>query len=285
MICKCAHHWGVISLLSVILTTQGFGAYDINNGGFELFEYNAAFDINTPTDWQHENFTAVVSHFQPDRGRGSYWKISNLFPYKGSYFLVLSTGDVSPEPDHAKVQQTITVSAGNTLIGAYFFGAYDYLPYNDYGEIRLTPVADPNLHELKLVHVAVSDVGSYGSMKSWERFAHTFEANQAGTYNLTIEVRDVGDAQVNSYLAVDGLVLCENASGGGDINLDCTTDFQDFALLAEDWLCDCNNPINYQDPNNNCQFGIDLTGDGFIDTNDLEIMSQYWLEGVKEPEE
>lgn len=282
MSCKCTHLWNAISLIAVVLTTQGFCASDVNNGRFELFDYNDVLDINVPTGWQYENYTAVVGHFQPDP-EVALWKINHLFPFEGSRFLMLSTGDLlTSEPVYAKVQQTISIEAGDTLIGAYFFGTYDWFHWDDFGEIRLTPVTDQNLQELKLVHMAVQDVGDYGSMKSWEKFAYTFEANQAGAYNLTIEVSDVDDQRYNSYFAVDGLVLCENASGGGDLNLDCTTDFQDFALLASDWLCDCNDPNKYNDPNDNCRLDVDLTRSGLVDANDLQIMSEYWLEGIKE---
>ena len=292
---KCAHLWSAISLLSLLLTTQVQAAPDPCNGRFELYDFYAPLDINIPTGWQRENYTAVVGHFVPHplnegegQGVGLDWLLDpciGLFPYEGNHFLVLSTGNIPDNPDirGAKVWQPITVAAGDTLIGAYFFGTYEapFRVENDFGEIKLVA---PSLQELVLVHVDVEDVGVRSSMKGWKRFEYTFGANQAGTYDLTIRVQDWTDAFYNSYFAVDGLVLCENASGGGDINLDCTTNFQDFALLAAGWLCDCNDPDNYNDPDPNsiCRLDIDLTGGGLVDFNDLRIMTEYWLEGTKE---
>jgi hypothetical protein len=305
MNCKCAHFWGAISLLSLCLTVQGFGAPDVTNGRFELYDYNQILDINTPTDWQCENYTAVVGYFVPQPGRGATtnWRINlqtGLLPFEGEHFLVLSTGNVSQPVQYAKVWQSITVQAGEKLTGVYFFGTCDYIQsypsFNDWGEITLVHETDPN-QDVNLVHVAVEDVGSFGigdngSMSGWKRFEYVFDANHTGTYNLIILVSDYGDLDYESYLAVDGLVLCHNPPVTGDLNCDCTVDFQDFALLAADWLCDCNDPNVhndpqskpdlYNDPNFNCLLGTDLTGDGPVDTNDLQVMSEHWLEGTKE---
>ena len=296
---KCVHLWGAISLLFLFLTihTVPVSAQEPNNGRFELFDANVS-DFNTPTGWLCENYTAVAGHFVPyplTRSEGQdvelHWRLDpciGLFPYEGNYFLVLSTGNILSNPGvrYAQVKQTITVAAGDTLIGAYFFGTYEapVTVYNDYGEIRLVPIGNPSLHELVPVHITVQDVGVLSSMKGWKRFEYAFDANKAGTYDLTIRVQDWGDAQYNSYFAVDGLVLCENASGGGDINLDCTTNFYDFAPFAAGWLCNCNDPNNYNDPdpNSSCRLDIDLAGGGLIDTNDLQIMAEHWLEGTKE---
>jgi hypothetical protein len=299
MSCKCAHFWGVISLISLFLIIPAQAATpDPCNGRFELYEFSVLYDTNIPVGWEHTNYTAVVGHFIPNpldsyEGQGSdlNWLLDpciGLFPYEGDYFLVLSTGNIryyTRNTLYAKVWRPITVADGDKLIGAYFFGTYEApeTVYNDYGEIRLIP-ADSNLPQLVPVHITVQDVGRQSSMKGWKRFEYTFNANQAGLYTLTILVQDVVDALYNSYFAVDGLVLCKDACGGGDISLDCTTNFSDFALLAKGWLYNCNDPNNYNnpDPNSGCRLDIDLTGGGFIDFNDLQIMTDHWLEGTQE---
>lgn len=306
MNCKCAHFWGAISLFSLVLTVQVQAIPDPYNGRFELYDYNGTLDINTPTGWQHENYTAVVGHFipQPENGTTTNWRINlqtGLLPFEGEHFLVLSTGNVPRQPvEYAKVWQSITVQAGEKLTGVYFFGTCDYIQsypsFNDWGEITLVHETDPN-QDVNLVHVAVEDVGSFGvgdngSMSGWKRFEYVFDANHTGTYNLIILVSDYGDIAYDTYFAVDGLVLCHNPPVTGDLSCDCTVDFQDFALLAADWLCDCNDPSVhndpqskpdlYNDPNSNCLLGTDLTGDGPVDTNDLQVMSEHWLEGTKE---
>lgn len=286
MNCKCAHFWGAISLLSVFLTTQVISAP--YNGRFELFDYNDTIDINTPTGWQYENYTDVVGHFipHPEPGETTNWRINlqtGLLPFEGEHFLVLSTGDMPEQVAYAKVWQSITVGAGDKLTGVYFFGTCDYKPYNDFAYIKLIPPRnDPNLSEVNIVQISIQDLGDFSSMSGWERFEKTFDVNQAGTYDLTILVSDYGDAIWDTYFAVDGIVLCHNPPPAGDLSCDCTVNFEDFALLAVDWLCDCNNPNVYNDPNSNCLLGTDLTGDGPVDTKDLQIMSEYWLEGTKE---
>lgn len=288
MNCKCAHFWGAMSLLSVFLTIQAQAIPDPCNGRFEFFDYNSVLDINTPTDWQCENYTDVVGHFipHPEQGGFTNWRIdttNGLFPFEGEHFLVLSTGDIRPEPSYAKAWQTITVEAEDKLTGVYFFGTCDYKPYYDFAYIKLIPPpGDLNLSEVNVVQISISDLGDFSSMSGWKRFEYTFDVNQAGTYDLTILVGDYVDAVWDTYFIVDGIVLCHNPPPAGDLSCDCTVDFQDFAFLAKDWLCDCNDPDSYKDPNTNCLLGTDLTGDGPVDINDLQVMSEHWLEGTKE---
>ena len=208
---------------------------------------------------------------------------SGLFPFEGEHFLVLSTGDVPRGSAGAKVQQSITVDAGDKLTGVYFFGTCDYWDYNDFAYIKLIPQpGDSNLSEISIVEISVWDVGDYSSLSGWKRFEQVFDTNQAGTYNLTIAVGDYGDAVWDTYMVVDGIVLCHDPPAAGDLSCDCTVNFQDFAFLAADWLRDCNDPNVYYDPNSHCLLGTDLTGDGPVDINDLQVMSEYWLEGIKE---
>ena len=63
----------------------------------------------------------------------------------------------------------------------------------------------------------------------------------------------------------------------GDINHDCLVNLRDFSWLATDWLKNCNDPNYSSDPNSNCYKGTDLNGDGPVDLNDLEIMSDNWI--------
>ena len=305
MNCKCTHLWGVMGLLSLFLTIQVQAAPDPCNGRFEFYDFNDVLEINTPTGWQHENYTAVVGQFKPGRGGVNHWRIDpniGLFPFEGNYFLVLSTGGVVPEPNHAKVWQNINIEAGNKLTGVYFFGTRDYINpmyyprFNDWAEIKLIPT-DSNPQGINLVHVTVEDMGSFGygdngSMSGWKRFEYTFDADQAGNYDLIISVSDYWDADYDTYFAIDGLVLCQNPPQSGDLSCDCTVNFQDFALFAADWLYDCNDPSIhndpnsdpnlYNDPNTNCLLGTDLSKNGPVDINDLQIMTEHWLEGTKE---
>jgi hypothetical protein len=311
MNCKCVHLWGAMSLLFVFLTTQSQAIPDPCNGRFELYDFNDVLDINTPTGWQHENYTAVVSQFvplvQPGRGGVNHWRINpniGLFPFEGNYFLILSTGNIAPDPNYAKVWQNIDIEAGDKLTGVYFFGTRDYVNtapeyyprFNDWADIKLKPT-DSNLQGINLVHVTVENMGSFdygdnGSMSGWKRFEYTFDTNQAGNYDLVISVSDYLDNEYDTYFAVDGLVLCQNPPQSGDLSCDCTVNFQDFALFAADWRYNCNDPHVhndpssdpnlYNDPNTNCLLGTDFSGNGPVDIDDLQILTDYWLEGIKE---
>lgn len=69
----------------------------------------------------------------------------------------------------------------------------------------------------------------------------------------------------------------------GDFNRDCVVGFTDFAILVNDWLYDCSDPnVYYNDPNRNCHLGTDLTGDGWVDWDDLRIFQQYWQKSYLE---
>ena len=260
----------------------------IYNGDFEgeveLIEQNdpGVYDFNAPIGWERENYTAVVERFVPN-GRSTYWLIdpnTELYPFDGNFYLLLSTGDYRPEPGEdmkTKVSQIITVSAGQTIKGVYFFGTCDYLHWDDTAEIVMLSENDTN--DVNLVQVSVADVGDYSSAIGWQKFEYIFAADQAGTYELNISIWDVDDGVLNSYFAVDSLILCDSAIGAADIDMDCTVNFKDFTLLANDWLQDCSDPNYLEDPNNNCWYGTDIDDNGPVDANDLYMMSQFWLDG------
>lgn len=285
-----------IFLLSGLFISSAF--CDPNNGRFELYDYNETLQINSPSYWYHDsNYAEVVEFLTP---RSPLWKLkTDLLPFEGDYFLLISTGiedtsTISEDSQGSKVWQSINAEAGNKLTGVYFFGTMDYSWYVDWGEIKLIPLENPN-EAIEVVYVTVEDVGSYGSgdkgsMSGWKKFEYTFETT--GVYELNISVNDYYDSSFDSFLAVDGVALCRNPSGEGDFNCDCTVNFEDFAFLAADWLCDCNDPdvLNdpesdpdfYNDPNSNCLLGTDMNKNGPVNFADLKIMSENWLDGIKE---
>lgn len=256
---------------------------DIVNGGFEQSEPNAAIDANVPTDWQRENYAAVVSNFvpQPERGNTDDWKIDiveGLDPFEGQSFVVLSTGDILPDPMYGRISQQIEVFAGQRLAGMYFFGTCDYIPFGDYAIITLTPDSNSSLRDIVLLSMNVDDVGSFSSMDGWGVFEHTFSQEEAGAYELALSVSDLSDIIYKSYLAVDNITLCY-APEYGDLNYDCRVNFFDFAFISNDWLNDCSDPNYFSDPNSLCEFGTDIDGDGPVDADDLYWMNQDWLTG------
>jgi len=256
---------------------------DIVNGGFEQSEPNDMLDFDPPFGWERENYAAVVNNFvpQPERGSTENWKIdvqAGLGPFEGQSFVVLSTGDVESDPMYAEIRQQIEISAGQKLTGVYFFGTCDYIPFNDYATITLVPDPNSSLTDIILINISVTDVGNYGSTDGWGLFEHTFSEAEAGTYEIVLLVHDVDDNIFKSYLAVDNITLCSPPEYG-DINHDCQVNMLDFAFMAVDWSNDCSDPNYLSDPNNRCQYGTDINGDGPVDINDLWLMAENWLTG------
>ena len=283
-----------VFLISSLFITSAFcGIY---NGNFEVFDHNETCDINTPSNWFCDaNYISCVGSLEP---ASATWKIDTpLLPFKGSYFLLLSTGDhrMCQASSGAKVWQFLDVEAGNTLKGVFFFGTVDWNPFPDWGTITVKLLDNPD-EPIEIVYVQVEDVGSYGSgdtgsMSGWKSFEYTFET--AGTYELDIMVCDYSDTAYDTFFAVDNLVLCSsNAAAMGDFNGDCSVNFADFAYFASDWLFNCEDPEVHNDPESDpdyynapysfCLLGTDMNDDGPVDVNDLKIMAENWLLGVEE---
>ncbi|WP_146659849.1 hypothetical protein [Anaerohalosphaera lusitana] len=285
----------------------------LENGSFELTaEPNSVPDFYPPLSWEHENYAAVVEEFIPNPNQRNesainwpdkYFEVG-LQPLDGEKFLLLSTGDVEPDVSQAKVSQQIEALPGQTLQGWFFFGTFDFEPYSDQAHIILKKEGDPNYSTgVLLAGLDVSelpeaedydttvDVGTYGSMQGWQRFSHIFTEETAGSYELEISVTDIQDKWYRSYLAVDALQLCQ-APFEGDLNFDCYVDLQDYAIVADQWLCDCTDPNNLPDPND-CPWEMtddgsiiadlegDIDGDDVVDPNDLQIIQDNWLSGEK----
>jgi hypothetical protein len=249
---------------------------DFNNPSFELYyDVNESPDFNAPTNWERTNYTSVVSRFNY---RGTNWRLDpniGLIPYEGNYFVLLSS--VNGGGFYSEIRQEITINADDRLTGAYFFGTDDYRPYDDWAVIQLVMPDTNDVVGPNIVDVNVADVQSYGSMRGWKRFDYVFDANQAGTYDLKIAVFDKSDTILASYFAVDGLLICPNSPVFGDINADCDINFLDFAMLANDWMCDCNDSSIFNDPNHNCVHGTDFDESNFVDFDDLQVIIDNWL--------
>jgi hypothetical protein len=83
-------------------------------------------------------------------------------------------------------------------------------------------------------------------MLDWQTFSHTFDSNDAGRYKLVLIIENGGDHMLPSFLLVDGFSIVPgvpepicNYVIAGDLNDDCKVNFADFAILAENWLVDC----------------------------------------------
>lgn len=193
--------------IGVLISTTYAAA--ISNPGFEQKLEDVSEWYDPPAYWQYENYANVVEQFASSSPPTS-WSIDT--PYEGDSFVILATGEAMGEVKDAdytysKLWQEATFQAGRTLSFAWFFGTYDWRPYNDYAVASLVPVdALAGLTVIELVNIDVDDVGSYGATHGWQTVEFTFDATNAGRYNLTFEVHDVIDKITSSYFAIDGIV-------------------------------------------------------------------------------
>lgn len=252
----------------------------ILNGNFEIFEPNENPPVNLPVDWECENHVVVDSNLVPvaDNRGGKNWKIdyvTGLQPFDGSYFVILNSGGLSPGVK-SKISQTVEFFPGQKFSGAYFFGTYDYLGWDDQAWFILEAV-DSNNSNIIIVDISVGDVGDYSSTEGWETFEHIFSAEEAGVYNISISVENTGDNQLASFFAVDGLEVC-TIPLYGDVNSDCKVDLVDFDMLSQDWMlfdpCSVSHP---SDPNYWRQYETNFDGIEPVDEGDLSLMVEYWL--------
>jgi hypothetical protein len=234
-----------VALMVAACSASGQIPNDVNNGSFEA-------DVNSPLYWD-VNSTGLDPEISQTFGTNEHGSDPNVIvnPYDGEYFVVLRTGKDESSPRFSEISQRITVNAGRTLKGVYFFSTSDYMPYNDKAFIKLIPDSGSGLSEISLAYKDVSTVGDHGAMTGWAMFSHTFDSHDAGSYKLTLKVQDAIDGRFPSYLLVDAVDIVV-APGcyyilAGDINGDCRTDFLDLEQMASQWLniCDdltwCNN--------------------------------------------
>jgi hypothetical protein len=171
----------------------------IMNGGFEA-------DANTPASWESSGRPAEIRQsFTTFDSRGQ--ANITLLPFEGQNFVLLKSGGGTPDTNHGQLSQQITVEAGQTLSGVFFFAAGDYIPFNDTATIRLVPELDSGLVEIMVAQKTVADVGDYGAMQNWEVFTHTFTELEAGNYTLVLKVSDLRDDILSSYLCVDDVTI------------------------------------------------------------------------------
>lgn len=274
----------------------------LDNGLFECDDPNfTTYNFNPPRNWERiphpgsQNQEDCYASLEPNFVLDAVWEIMN--PFEGDTFVLLSTGGFGSINGNAikgsKISQEVFLHAGDTILGAYFFGTTDYRPFNDYASIYLQPVEnnDPN-ERLVLAYCDVETVGSYlstlGSDRTlfggWEPFSHTIDPSQVGPYYLQCEVVDANDLKVTSYLGIDGLRICSGEKPVSDLNYDCDVNLIDYSIVSDAWLSFCPDdpngidPNDIADPNIPCQLA-DIDNSWYVDPNDLIIMfdPNEWL--------
>jgi hypothetical protein len=278
-------------LLGALLIGQA--AADPFNGSFEIshpiYDSNLYLSLLDPNGWETTNYVTAAKGFRPADypGTKGSWLIDtdvNMPAFKGDYLLVLSTGDDSIE--YSEARQEVRIRAGDKIKGTYFFGACDYRPFNDWAEIKLVPRNNPNGNVIMLASAGVDMLGDYGSFAGLKKFEYTIGPEEGGDYDLVLFISDEIDTRLESYLVVDGINICRYNQTNppadyGDLNCDCTVNYDDMLKLAHDWGLNCNDEATLDDPNCNCLIGSDIDGSGPVDFNDIRIMSENWLFGIK----
>ena len=216
-------------LVSCLISSLGWG--QIINGNFETPDPNSPAYFIAPANWdripnpayQEDCYAGLHERFDPNRPNID-WVIEP--PYEGENFVVLSSGGFGTVRDGdikgACISQEVFLSEGDTILGAYFFGAGDYIynppsSFNDYGRIYIQ-LSDPNyvqtdpnypgptLEEFEIpgTRCDIKDVGGdYRSThdvspdtNGWITFSYTVDPNHVGPHYLRCEIVDRIDGRL-----------------------------------------------------------------------------------------
>jgi hypothetical protein len=256
----------LLFVIIIALSANYMTGAQILNGSFEA-------DPNTPLFWgANGNAPEILTSFStapyyPDE----IYRLVDIVPFEGQYFVMIQCGS-RDSYCFSELTQRVTINAGQSITGAFFFATTDYLTWNDRATIKLKDPCSV-LPEILLAYKDVNSIGDHNSMSGWETFSHDVNEAEAGCYVLTLRVENIGDCYLTSFLAVDALEIvpkqgCPYALEG-DINSDCVVNFYDFTFLANQWLNDCT-PTP-------CSADINPTPNGTVDFGDLAIMAGNWL--------
>ena len=157
----------------------------VANGGFETGDF-IGWSSAVPAGATAQ---VVTSHFGLE---GEIYE-----PKEGSYFALLTTDG---DGVYNILSQTFSVAAGGTISGWAFFETWDYMPFDDNAQVRI--LQDSTVVAV-LFDESVSSVGDCGETP-WTFWEYTFRT--AGTYTLEARITNEGDAEVVSYLGLDGVV-------------------------------------------------------------------------------
>lgn len=127
----------------------------LENGLLECGDPNLTqYGFIPPTYWeriphplsidQSDCYAELRSSFFPYPDPNEGWGIPA--PYEGDRFVLLSSGGFDTVPDGdikgSMISQRVSLSEGDIILGAYFFGTFDWPEYNDY--CRIYAKLDPN---------------------------------------------------------------------------------------------------------------------------------------------
>ncbi len=209
-------------LLLIISSAVIAAVIVLNNEGFELGDF---------TDWD----VTIPPGGTADVTTSGQGKTAN----DGSYFALLKTDGPG---SYTTVSQAITAQAGDTISGAAFFQAGDYLPYDDNAYVRILS-EDGSEVVAELFFNSVLCVGDFGSTP-WTGWEYTFVTS--GNYILEARVSNYLDSVLDSYMGLDSGFAPSNGapvvSAGGPYYVapDSTTPLADATAVDPD-----NDPMTY----------------------------------------
>jgi hypothetical protein len=146
----------------------------------EISLVNAGFETGNTTGWHG---TGAVT-----AGYGAYTAPA------GSYFGLVR----SPGCPGETLQQDFTADAGDRLTGWAFFSTGDYLPYDDYGDVRI--VVERTATDTIVFSSSVAEVGSSGATP-WTEF--TYKVQSSGSYRIQLHVENGTDCSTESAVGLD----------------------------------------------------------------------------------
>jgi len=159
----------------------------LTNGRFEMGDFTG-WSLTIPSGASAQ----VVTSHTGDQGTA-------YDPVEGDYFALLKTDGPG---SLTKASQQFEIGGGVKLQGWAAFDARDYLPFNDYAQVRILD-SDGNVVATPW-YCDVATVGDYGD-GPWTQWEWT--ASTGGTYTLELSITNAYDSEYDSYALFDANVI------------------------------------------------------------------------------
>lgn len=186
------------ALKDVAGNSLGTGISTISFQTVEVLISNGGFDDGTLQNWEVPSVpggSIAVLTTHTDSGVNPPRTYN---PIDGSNFAYLESAD---NGSYTQLLQSFTAKPGDILSGWSFFDTTDYLPFNDFAEVR---VLQNGIVIATLFEANIAGVGNYGGTP-WTEWSYAFTTG--GTFTLEARVTNDGDSVVESYLGLDAIKL------------------------------------------------------------------------------
>jgi HYR domain len=119
-------------------------------------------------------------------------------PHYGVNFAIVPAG-CSGEGGTQTLYQSFLASSGQTISGASFFKANDYMPYNDTATVNLVDTSNDSV-VAQLFSDSVSNEGDFNSV-GWTDWSYTIDS--AGSYAIVVDSTNDQDCYLSSVVGID----------------------------------------------------------------------------------